>query len=105
MLTCDQRSATVDIDSSLVVEGASENIRVSVLDHIDRIAAYTGTDMFLLNPKYTSPEEAELTYNGGAEISSLDQRYRVTIFGDVESVEHARTRVLIMIDQIVRTFS
>ena len=88
-----------------MVDGTSEKIRVSVLDHIDRIANYTGTDMFLLNPKYTSPEEAGLTCSGGAEISSLDQRYRVTIFGDVESVEHARTRVLIMIDQIVRTSS
>jgi hypothetical protein len=71
-----------------------------VLNHIDRIANYTGTDMFLLNPRGTDPEITGLSYSGGAE-TSLDQRYRVNIFGDMESVEHAKTRVLMMIDQIV----
>ena len=33
--------------------------------------------------------------------NGLDQRYRVSIFGDAESVEHAKTRTLMMIDQIV----
>ena len=33
--------------------------------------------------------------------NGLDQRYRVNIFGDAESVEHAKTRTLMMIDQIV----
>jgi hypothetical protein len=56
--------------------------------------------MFLLNPRGTDPEITGLSYSGGAE-TSLDQRYRVNIFGDMESVEHAKTRVLMMIDQIV----
>jgi KH domain len=91
----------VDIDPTFVIDGASDNVRTSVLNHIDRIATYTGTDMFLLNPKTTDPEVLRLSYGGGAD-TSLDQRYRVNIFGDIESVEHAKTRVLMMIDQIVR---
>jgi hypothetical protein len=74
---------------------------VSVTSHIDRIATYTGTDMFLLKPKGADPEVTGLSYTGGAE-AGLDQRYRLNIFGDMESVEHAKTRVLMMIDQIVR---
>lgn len=84
----------------MIVDGATNGIRTSVLDHIDRIANYTGTDIFLLNPKGTDPEVAGLSYTGGTE-TSLDQRYRVNILGDMESVEHAKTRVLMMIDQIV----
>lgn len=90
----------MDIDPNLIIDGASSNIRTSVLSHIDRIANYTGTDMFLLNPKGTDPEITGLSYSGGVE-TGLDQRYRVNIFGDMESVEHAKTRVLMMIDQIV----
>ena len=71
-----------------------------MVSHIDRIATYTGTDMFLLSPKGADPEVTGLSYTGGAE-AGLDQRYRVNIFGDMESVEHAKTRVLMMIDQIV----
>ncbi len=95
-----KRSAIVDVDPDLIIDGASNNIRTSVLSHIDRIAAYTGTDMFLLDPKGTDPEVTGLSYSGGVE-TSLDQRYRVNIFSDMESVEHAKTRVLMMIDQIV----
>lgn len=90
----------MDVDPSLIIDGTSDNVRASVLNHIDRIAAYTGTDIFLLNPKVTDPEAAGLSFSGGAE-TTLDQRYRVNIFGDIESVEHAKTRVLMMIDQIV----
>jgi hypothetical protein len=88
------------VDPNLIIDGASNNIRTSVLDHIDRIANYTGTDVFLLSPKATDPEATGLSYSGGAE-TSLDRRYRVNVFGDMESVEHAKTRVLMMIDQIV----
>ena len=43
---------------------------------------------------------AVASYSGGAD-NGLDQRYRVNIFGDMESMEHAKTRTLMMIDQIV----
>ena len=56
--------------------------------------------MFLLNPKSTDLEIPRVSYTSGAE-TGLDQRYRVNVFGDMESVEHAKTRVLMMVDQIV----
>lgn len=93
-----QRSATVHVDANIVQDAATEKIRTSVLDHMDRVAQYTGTDVFLLNPKNADSDD-EL--NSGVEPNNLDQRYRVAIYGDVESVEHAKTRILIMIDQIV----
>lgn len=64
------------------------------------IANYTGTDIFLLKPRAADLEATGATYSRGME-NGLDQRYRVNIFGDMESVEHAKTRTLMMIDQIV----
>jgi hypothetical protein len=70
------------------------------LEHLDLVAKYTGTDIFLLAPKQADPETANSSFNGGPD-TGLDQRLRVAIYGDMESSEHAKTRVLIMIDQIV----
>ena len=75
-------------------------IKANVLEHIDILAKFTGTDIFLLNPKSTDPEGPSSTYGNGNE-QGFDQRLRIAIYGDPESSEHAKTRVLIMIDQIV----
>ena len=92
----------VDIDPNLILDGAETAIRSSVLSHIDLCAKYTGTDIFLLKPRAdASPLQMIKTTENGLD-SRLDQRYRVNIFGDTESVEHAKTRTLMMIDQIVR---
>ena len=95
-----QRSSIVDIDPNLIIDVATNGIRSSVLNHIDLIASYTGTDIFLLKPRAADPEAAGASYGSGLE-NGLDQRYRADIFGDMESVEHAKTRTLMMIDQIV----
>lgn len=79
-----------------------KGVRANVLDHIDTLAKFTGTDIFLLNPKPMDPEDRLSSYGSGRE-QGLDQRLRISIYGDPESAEHAKTRVLIMIDQIVRT--
>lgn len=71
---------------------------MAVIEHLDYIARYTGTDIFLLKPKQVDVETA--SFNGALD-STLDQRFRVAVYGDMESSEHAKTRVLIMIDQIV----
>ena len=92
-----QRSAIVDIDTNLIMDANANGIRTSVLEHIDLIARYTGTDIFLLRPKSSDSEAIGISY--GAE-NGLDQRFRTMIFGDLESVEHAKTRTLMMIDQI-----
>ena len=81
-----------------------KGIRANVLEHIDILAKFTGTDIFLLNPKPVDPEDRSSSY-GNTTDQGLDQRLRISIYGDPESSEHAKTRVLIMIDQIVSTRS
>lgn len=95
-----QRSSTVDVDPNLILDGAETGIRSSVLSHIDLCAQYTGTDIFLLKPRAGESDSSSVNFSNGID-SGLDQRYRVNIFGDIESVEHAKTRTLMMIDQIV----
>lgn len=90
----------MDVDNTLVIDSAADAVKSSVLEHLDVVASFTGTNIFLLGPKLSEAETIGTTFNGSPEIS-LDQRLRVAIYGDMESVEHAKTRVLIMIDQIV----
>ncbi|PTU19640.1 hypothetical protein P175DRAFT_0503180 [Aspergillus ochraceoroseus IBT 24754] len=96
------RCATVDVDMHLVVDGTTKGVRPSVLEHLDTLAAYTGTDIFLLSPKLRDTDSAVVSSYGYASDNGLDQRFRVSIYGDMESTEHAKTRVLIMIDQILK---
>ncbi|KAL9057089.1 MAG: hypothetical protein Q9162_002523 [Coniocarpon cinnabarinum] len=94
--------ATVDIDQNLVAEPAPTTptgIREKILEHIDYIASWTGTDIFLLRPKQFDVGTAG--FNGTMD-NSLDHRFRVAVYGDMESSEHAKTRILIMIDQILK---
>ncbi|KAI9798504.1 MAG: hypothetical protein M1833_004771 [Piccolia ochrophora] len=95
------KCATVDIDNNLIIDAAADAVKSTVLEHLDIIADYTGTDLFLLGPKAVDPEIAGTSFNGSPD-TGLDQRLRVAIYGDMESSEHAKTRVLIMVDQIVR---
>lgn len=99
-----QRSATVDVDAQLVT-GLDANgvmgLRADVLRHMDDISERTKADIFLCNPKPLDMETASL--KGNLE-SSIDNRFRIVIYGDMEVCEHAKTRVLIMIDQIVCLF-
>ena len=75
-------------------------VRVQVLNHLDEISKYCGTDIFLLNPKHNDPEGPAADYGNGSD-QRFDQRLRIAIYGDPESSEHAKTRVLILIDRIV----
>lgn len=90
----------VDIDTNLVIDQAQNGVRANVLEHIDILARFTGTDIFLLNPKPVDPEGHSSSYGNGTD-QGFDQRLRIAIYGDPESCEHAKTRVLIMIDQVV----
>ena len=93
-----QRCATIDIDYNLIIDVASQGVKAPVLRHLDEIAKCTKADVFILQPKQVDVESA--SFNGSIE-STLDQRLRCSIYGDMETAEHAKTRVLIMIDQIV----
>lgn len=96
-----KRCATVDVDVNLVVEGESNAVRSNVLSHLDTLAAYTGADIFLLSPKLVDADSAVVSSYGYPTDNGLDNRFRVAIYSDIESADHAKTRVLIMIDQIV----
>lgn len=67
---------------------------------LDYISAYCGVDIFLLGPKLTPMVDG---MSGDAE-TRMDQRWRVAIYGDPLSSEHAKARVLIHIDSLVRVY-
>lgn len=100
LLTQSQRCAIVDIDTNLVVTQDMNGVRAEVLKHLDDVAKWTGTDIFLLNPKHNDPDGPASSYGNGSD-QRFDQRLRIAIYGDPESSEHAKTRVLIMIDKVV----
>jgi hypothetical protein len=95
---CLQRSSFVDIDSDLIIDRSTQQIKSVVLNQLDLIAKTTKADMFLLVPKQPDIETA--SFNGTLE-TGLDPRLRCAIYGDMETMEHAKTRALILIDQIV----
>ena len=70
------------------------------MEHLDEVAAFCGVDIFLLGPKFNTIPPG---LNGDGD-AGQDQRWRVAIYGDMESAEHAKTRVLIFIDRLVRSF-
>ncbi|KAF1811646.1 hypothetical protein P152DRAFT_449927 [Eremomyces bilateralis CBS 781.70] len=91
------RCATVDIDERLIFDAAANAVKAVVLQHLDEVAKQTKADIFLLHPK---PIDESASVSGGIE-TALDQRLRCHIYGDLENSEHAKLRVLTMIDQIL----
>ena len=87
----------VDVDGELVIDAAAPALRSQVVEHLDQVAIFCGVDIFLLGPKFLSPGES---LSGNGEVGR-DQRWRIAIYGDMESAEHAKTRVLIFIDRLV----
>ena len=96
-LTPIKRCAVVDVDGELVIDTAATALKSHVVIHLDEIAKFCGVDIFLLGPKFASLSDG---LNGNGE-AGRDQRWRVAIYGDMESAEHAKTRVLILIDRLV----
>lgn len=97
MLTVPQRCAVVDVDGELVIDTAKTALKSHVVVHLDEIAKFCGVDIFLLGPKFASLSDG---VNRAGE-AGRDQRWRVAIYGDMESAEHAKTRILILIDRLV----
>lgn len=73
-------------------------LKTSTTETLDYISKFCGVDIFLLGPKLTPMVEG---MTGDAEMR-MDQRWRVAIYGDILSSEHAKARVLIHIDTLVR---
>ena len=73
-------------------------VRKDITDALVLFAEFCGVDIFILGPKHTPTADG---LNGDAEVIQ-DSRWRVAIYGDVESTVHAKTHVLIFIDKLVR---
>jgi hypothetical protein len=71
------------------------SLKKTVTDTLDNISTFCGVDIFLLGPKLTQEGP-----NADQELNR-NQRWRVAIYGDYLSSQHAKTRVLIHIDQMV----
>lgn len=93
-----QRCTTIDIEGSLVCDLGAGVLKKPVLETLDSLSSYCGVDIFLLGPKLTPMVDGML---GDSEMR-MDQRWRVAIYGDILSSEHAKARVLIQIDSWVR---
>lgn len=68
------------------------------MNHMDEIADKTKADLFLLEAKAKRKDSD--SFNGALD-GGMDNRLRILIYGDMECSENAKTRLLIMIDQIV----
>lgn len=88
----------MDIDADLIIDRETGQLRAPILNQLDLVANATKADIFLLMPKQADIESA--SFNGNLD-TALDSRLRCAIYGDMETMEHAKTRILIMIDQIV----
>ncbi|CAK7221135.1 hypothetical protein SCUCBS95973_004393 [Sporothrix curviconia] len=91
------RCTTVDISGDMVADLTAGTLKKTVTDTLDQISSYCGVDIFLLGPKLTPIVDG---LNGDNELRR-DQRWRVAIYGDILSSEHAKTRVLIHIDNML----
>ncbi|RKF72823.1 putative kh domain-containing protein [Golovinomyces cichoracearum] len=91
------RCAIVVVSGELIINGEQNALKTAVIDHLDSISEFCGVDIFLLGPKFASLADSQnVTGDTGH-----DQRWRVAIYGDMESAEHAKTRILIFIDRLL----
>ncbi|KAK5651565.1 hypothetical protein OQA88_11930 [Cercophora sp. LCS_1] len=93
------RCTTVDVDGHLVANLSEGLLNRGVVEFLDDTSTSCGVDVFLLGPKLGPPAggidaEADLSLQG-------DSRWRVAIYGDTLSTEHAKTRVLVQIDRLL----
>ncbi|KAF2771979.1 hypothetical protein EJ03DRAFT_12297 [Teratosphaeria nubilosa] len=95
------RCETIDIDRSIVFPPGQEGARADILNHMDDIADKTKADIFLLEAKSRRKDSESASFKSGME-KSMDKRLQIHVYGDLESSENAKTRLLIMIDQILQ---
>lgn len=68
---------------------------------MDDIADKTKADVFLLEAKSRRKDSESASFVSASE-KSLDKRLQIHVYGDLESSENAKTRLLIMIDQLLQ---
>ncbi|KAI1265552.1 hypothetical protein F5Y18DRAFT_38687 [Xylariaceae sp. FL1019] len=91
------RCTTVDVDYNLIVNSATSTLDKNVTEGLDTLAVFCGVDIFVLGPKLTPTVDG---LNGDVEVIR-DQRWRVAVFGDIESAYYAKTQILILIDKLL----
>jgi hypothetical protein len=79
----------------MVIKDENAALDPSFLHWLDDIANVTKADIFLVDP-------AERSSDGGIVINSKEQ-LKFIIYGDMLTKENAKIRILIMIDQMVRS--
>ncbi|PHH54160.1 hypothetical protein CFIMG_002103RA [Ceratocystis fimbriata CBS 114723] len=89
-MTC----STVDVDGKLVCDLKAGVLKQEVMEMLDSISHFTGVDIFLLGPKLS-------LLNLQSTEGRVDKRWRIAIYGDVGSVDHAKVHVLLRIDQML----
>jgi hypothetical protein len=90
----------VNIDRDQIYD--DENVfNQNFFSHLEHTASFTGTDIFLLKTPGISADAAAAADLGNS--TSQSNRLQIKIYGDYESVEHAKTRVLVAIDDLVST--
>ncbi|WPG97657.1 Hypothetical protein R9X50_00043700 [Acrodontium crateriforme] len=95
------RGETIDIDRDIVFPKGKEGARLDILQHMDDIADKTKADVFLLEAKSRRKDSESASFASASE-KSLDKRLQIHVFGDLETSENAKTRLLIMIDQLLQ---
>ena len=68
---------------------------------MDEIADKTKADIFLLEAKSKRKDSDSISFNNSLD-AAKDSRLRIQVYGDMESSENAKTRLLIMIDQLLQ---
>ena len=68
---------------------------------MDEIADMTKADIFLLEPKSKRKDSDSVSFNTAVD-KSMDHRLRIQVYGDMDSSENAKTRLLIMIDKLLK---
>ena len=68
---------------------------------MDEIADKTKADIFLLEAKSKRKDSDSISFNNSLD-TAMDSRLRIQVYGDMESSENAKTRLLIMIDQLLQ---
>lgn len=68
---------------------------------MDEVADKTKADIFLLEAKARRKDSDSGKFNSVLDVG-MDSRLRLQVYGDIESCENAKTRLLIMIDQLLQ---
>ncbi len=68
---------------------------------MDEIAEMTMADIFLLDTKLKRKDSDSISFNNALD-KSMDNKLRIQVYGDMESSENAKTRLLIMIDKLLQ---